>query len=60
VTARRSCPGCGKIGFIRAERVIKGGTGVTELRCSACEHAWTERDDVPVFQNKSEQSDDHA
>jgi transcription elongation factor Elf1 len=50
MTVRRECPRCGKIGFIRAERVIKAGNGVTELSCGACEHFWTEVDGGPTSQ----------
>jgi hypothetical protein len=42
MTVRRECPRCGKLGFVRAERVIKAGQGVTELLCGACEHTWIE------------------
>lgn len=46
MTVRRECPRCGRIGFVRAERVIKAGNGVTELLCGACEHSWTEVDEA--------------
>jgi hypothetical protein len=50
MTVRRKCPHCGNSGFVRVERVIKAGNGVTELLCGACEHVWTEVDEGPVSQ----------
>jgi len=44
---RHQCPRCGNTGFVKAERVIKAGNGVTELSCGACEHFWTEVDEGP-------------
>jgi transposase-like protein len=52
MTVRRSCPRCGKVGFVRAERVIKGGNGVTEFSCRSCEYAWSESDERPVSKDK--------
>jgi hypothetical protein len=46
MTVRHQCPRCGTIGFVRTERVIKAGNGVTELLCAACEHFWTEADEA--------------
>jgi hypothetical protein len=48
MSARRQCPQCGKIGFVRVERVIKAGAGVSELACGACAHAWREADDASI------------
>jgi hypothetical protein len=48
MTVRRQCPRCRTVGFVRAERVIKAGNGVTELSCGACDHFWTEADEEPV------------
>lgn len=48
----RHCPRCGKSGSIRAERVIKAGSAVTELYCGACQHTWTEADRVPAAAQK--------
>jgi transcription elongation factor Elf1 len=42
MVVRRTCPHCGKVGYIRAERVIKAGSARTEFFCGACEHTWTE------------------
>ena len=50
MTVRRQCPRCGKVGFVRAERVIKAGNGLTELLCGACDHFWTEVDERPEVQ----------
>lgn len=47
MTALRRCPQCGKIGFVRIERVFKGGNGVSEMICGACGHSWREADDTP-------------
>jgi transcription elongation factor Elf1 len=56
MTARRSCPRCGKVGVVRAERVIKAGHGVTELACGACEHTWTENDERPISKEEEEET----
>ena len=50
MTVKRQCPRCGKTGFIRAERVIKGRNGLTEFLCGACDHSWTEVDEVAMSQ----------
>jgi hypothetical protein len=50
MATRRQCPRCGQIGFVRAERVIQAGKGVTELSCGACEHTWTEADEGALSQ----------
>jgi hypothetical protein len=41
---RRECPRCHKTGLVRAERVFKAGSSLTEFFCGACEYTWTERD----------------
>jgi hypothetical protein len=41
------CRHCKKTGFVRRERVIRGGVSATEYYCGACEHSWTITDDQP-------------
>ena len=46
---RTLCPHCGKIGFVRRERVIKGGHTLTAFYCGSCNRSWEieETDDTP-------------
>jgi NAD-dependent SIR2 family protein deacetylase len=45
---RPDCLSCGKLGTLRAERIIQAKGAVTNYYCSACEHEWDERDDHTV------------
>jgi hypothetical protein len=38
------CVHCRRVGFVRQERIIKGGSVATGFYCGACDHAWTVRD----------------
>ena len=40
VPDRTVCPHCGKVGFVRREHVVKGGTATTLFYCGACNRAW--------------------
>ena len=35
-----ACPGCLKVGMVRAERVFRGDSVSVNYYCLACEHAW--------------------
>ena len=41
---RTPCVHCERVGFVRRERVIKGGMTTTVYYCGACEHGWAVRD----------------
>ena len=36
------CPNCTRIGFVRQEHVIKGGTSSVAFYCGHCNHTWTQ------------------
>lgn len=44
---RLECPYCGRTGFVRTERVIKGGRAVTAYFCGACTRKWEKPDEEP-------------
>jgi hypothetical protein len=37
---RTACKYCGKTGFVRRERVLKGGSSVEAFYCGACDRSW--------------------
>ena len=47
MSPRRRCPGCGKEGFVRIERVIKAGKGMSLVVCTVCAQKWEEVDEPP-------------
>ncbi len=44
---RRECPRCHRKGFVRTERVFKGGLALTASFCGACTHTWEQEDGPP-------------
>jgi hypothetical protein len=40
MTDRTACAHCGKVGFVRRERVITGNNVFVDHYCGRCEHAW--------------------
>jgi hypothetical protein len=42
---RTPCVKCKKVGFVRWERVLRGGHGFTDYYCGHCDHGWTVADD---------------
>ena len=41
---RTPCVHCQRVGFVRRERVIKGGLATSAYYCGACEYGWSVRD----------------
>jgi hypothetical protein len=39
------CIHCKRVGFVRVEYVIKGGTTNMDFYCGACDYSWTRRDE---------------
>ena len=35
------CPNCQRIGLVRQERIIKGGSTSVAYYCGHCDHTWT-------------------
>jgi hypothetical protein len=42
---RTACKFCGKVGFVRHERVIKGGRVIETFYCGACNRSWEETEE---------------
>jgi hypothetical protein len=40
MTDRTACKYCGKTGFVRRERVVKGGRASDAYYCGACNRSW--------------------
>jgi len=40
-----ACIRCGRVGFVRLERVIRGITLHVSYYCGACEHSWEVEED---------------
>jgi hypothetical protein len=40
VPDKTCCPRCGRVGFVRRERIIKGDSVKVAYYCGACDHAW--------------------
>ena len=47
MSPRRRCPRCQTDCFVRIERVIKAGKGMSLVVCGACDQAWEEVDEPP-------------
>lgn len=58
---RHQCPKCGKTGFVRVERVVKGTRSHHLLYCGACDHSWQVADDTnraaPANRSRPESDD---
>ena len=50
---RTACKFCGKVGFVRRERVIKGGRSIESFYCGACNRSWEIEDAVDDIENRS-------
>ncbi len=40
VPDKQPCPLCRKVGFVRYETVLKGGTAHKSCYCGSCNHQW--------------------
>jgi len=40
VPDRTLCQFCGKVGFVRRERVLKGGRSIESFYCGSCNRSW--------------------
>jgi len=48
VTDQTRCPRCGRVGFVRRERIIKGDSSTLAYYCGACDHGWSVAERPPA------------